>query len=214
MLDKKALLRVGCPKFIAVLLLFSAGTTALEAGCPPKRTPRNKVNVIGPGYGINSSSDKYKYGDIMGSMRRLEDDIKDVEKKLGRAEEGSQKRLNLQQERDKLSLEMIHTAQTYFFEKGSSRNDGRTRKLHLLLQNECNMLQKTLKEIPDFPFPDRMHEISQLLLDIRSGKERYSGKIPRSNQSLLREIQKNQRELLKEFQKEQRKNRPRGSKKG
>ena len=144
-------------------------------------------------------------GDISGRLRRMEDDIKDLDKKLAKAEAGSRKALNLTRQREKYALEMIHSIQLELMD-GGNKNDGRRRKLQLLLKNESNFLKKSLKDRKDFPGLDHLADISIIIQNIRSGKLKYDDKIPKSDSLLMRDIQKKQRDYLDKIHKEQLRN--------
>lgn len=144
-------------------------------------------------------------GDISGRLRRMEDDIKDLDKKLAKAEAGSRKALNLTRQREKYALEMIHSIQLELMD-GGNKNDGRRRKLQLLLKNESNFLKKSLKNRKDFPGLDHLADISIIMQNIRSGKLKYDDKIPKNDSLLMREIQKKQRDYLDKIHKEQLRN--------
>ena len=195
-----------CSATAVLLCLLIPG--AVRAGNGGKSTPgfRNNLFTTG-GRGVQTTDGKINFGDINGRLRRLEEDIEEAEEKLSRSKPNSRNRIYLQTLREKLALEMVQSAQIYFYENGTSRNDGRTRKLYLLLQNESKVLQPTLKKIKEFPFPDRLTEISQVMLDIRAGRARFDGKVPRSNSALLKAIHEKQSDLLKEYHKEVRRNR-------
>lgn len=140
--------------------------------------------------------------DISGRLRRLEDDIKDLDKKIAKAQTDSRKALTLQHQREKLALEMVHSAQLELL-NAPVKADGRSRKLELLLKNEAEILEKSLNKNNSFPGLKYLTNTTGMLQDIRSGKLQFSGKISKSDSTLLREVQKKQREALTEQHKEQ-----------
>jgi hypothetical protein len=147
-------------------------------------------------------------GDISGRLRRLEEDMEDLDKKLRNADADSKKGISLRQQREELGLKMIHEAQLFFLDYGSKKMDGRARKLMLLWKNESQMLMKTLGKIKDFPGAEELTSLPKLLKKARSGKFAIS-RIPRSDSALLREIQKLQKDALEDYHKQEMRNRPR-----
>ena len=103
-------------------------------------------------------------------------------------------------------MQIIHEAQIFFLEQGTVRDDGRTRLMRMLLDNESAYLQRSLSEVRDFPYLTYLSNPQVLIAEIRSGKVQFPERVPRSDTLLLREIQKLQREFLEEYQRQAERN--------
>ncbi len=184
--------------FSSALILLSA--VALCAAPVCNRQTVRKITVNG---------DKSGKSDITGKMHNLEEKIKDVERKLSKTDTDSKKHMSLEHERSRLALEFVHEAQKYIFDGKLKRNDNRSRKIILMLDNESAMLKKTLADVKTFPYVKYLDNVQAMLKDIRSGKLKYSKKIPARDSALLNEIQQMQRDALEEFHKQQMRSRSR-----
>ena len=63
------------------------------------------------------------------------------------------------------------------------------------------LLKTALKNNKDFPFPELFDDYISTLVKIRKSQIPYDGKVPRSNSSLLKEIQEKQEKALEEIHK-------------
>ena len=190
---------------LSAAILFAAD---IYAGCAPKVIRRTNVRgstKTTANFRLSASGTRrIDNNDISGQMKRLADDLEDIDRKLSRINSESRTALNHRQERERVSLKLIHMIQNELMDY--KHNDGKRRKMALLLFNESKMLAQTAKNIKGFPMLDRMTDFQKFLDDIRSGKEKFRGKIPRSDSVLLKEIQKEQRRLLEEYHKQEQKN--------
>ena len=143
--------------------------------------------------------------DISGHMRRLEEELEEIDEKLSRINPDGKTALNFRHKREVASLKLIQMIQLEMLDSKRSSN-GKYRKMRLLLVNESKILEDTAKKIKGFPLAGKMAEFRKGLQDIRSGKEKFNGRIARSDSALLQDIHKEQRKLLEEFHKKEQKN--------
>lgn len=179
--------------FAAILIVFSVFFTAFcgEDG--------RKIPVLPQSSNQN---------DIPGKIKRLQDEAEDIEERLSRSDPDSGGAIELQSQREEIALQIIHEAQIFFFNQKTIKNNGRTRLMGMLLQNESAMLHEALKKVvPQFPYLNRLTNIKLLIGEIRAGKVTFPGKIPSKDSALLREIQKMQRDALKEYHRQKRRSR-------
>ena len=109
----------------------------------------------------------------------------------------SKKGINQLYERCKLALEFIHEGQKLLL--NSKRDDRQVQKAMLIMKNESAFLQETLKNEKSFPGLAQINDVKTMLNAARTGKFSLERKIPKSDNSLLQEIQKEQRKALYEI---------------
>lgn len=134
---------------------------------------------------------------LTGKFRRLAGDIEDLDRKMRNTDPESKKGINQLYERCKLSLEFIHEGQKFLL--NSRKNDRQIQKAMLIMKNESAFLQETLKNEKSFPGLAQINDVKTLLKAARSGKFSLERKIPKSDNALLQEIQKEQRKALHEI---------------
>lgn len=137
--------------------------------------------------------------DVTRKVDRLLEDAEDAERRLSRVKAGSRDEMIWNHRRETIALQIIHEAQSYFLDQKTVKDDGRTRKMRLLLQNESAYLQRSLADVRDFPYLDRLENAQLLIGEIRSGKVRFPDRVSNNDSVLLREIQKLQRDFLEEY---------------
>ena len=179
-------------QIIAVLVAVVGWFEVVDGGCcgggGSSRRPPN-----------SPSSRSASSSDVTRKVDRMLDEAEDVERRLSRVKAGSRDDMIWRHRREEIALQIIHEAQNYFLDQKTVRDDGRTRKMQLLLQNESAYLQRSLADVRDFPYLDRLGNARLLIGEIRSGKVQFPDRVPNSDSVLLREIQKLQREFLEEY---------------
>lgn len=179
---------------LIALLAAMVGNLLCAGECP--------LNCPAPPAGRHSSS----RGDVSGKVDRMLEDAEDAERRLSRVKPGSKDEMVWRHRREDIALQIIHEAQIFFLEQGTVRDDGRTRLMRMLLDNESAYLQRSLSEVRDFPYLTYLSNPQVLIAEIRSGKVQFPERVPRSDTLLLREIQKLQREFLEEYQRQAERN--------
>ena len=134
-------------RFFLYTMLFSFAAVICEAGVSARREiklPDGKEIVV-----VNG---KVGYGDINGEMRRIEEDIENLERKMRKVDPDSKKGISMENERELLSLKFIHEAQKFILDGGLKNKDKRSTKVVLMMKNETEFLQKSLQKSKDFPY--------------------------------------------------------------
>ena len=142
-------------------------------------------------------------GELSGKLRRIEQDMEDIDQKINRTDVESKKYMQLKQERDRLSLEFIHEAQLFFFDGKNKKNENRAERIRRVMKNEITVLEDVLGKEKSFPYFKYLDKVDLLIQGIRAGKIKYPEKLPKKDGILLRDIQKMQKDALMAIQKEQ-----------
>ena len=185
-------------------VLFAVADVYAKCGTLVKRT-NTRGGVKFSGSCGTSGGNRAGTADISGHMRRLEEELEEIDEKLSRINPDGKTALNFRHKREVASLKLIQMIQLEMLDSKRSSN-GKYRKMRLLLVNESKILEDTAKKIKGFPLAGKMAEFRKGLQDIRSGKEKFNGRIARSDSALLQDIHKEQRKLLEEFHKKEQKN--------
>lgn len=195
--------------FTGLTLIFTMVFAAADiyAACEPvtvKRTnSRGSTNLTRTG-SVATARKRVNTSDISGHMRRLEDELEEIDEKLSRINPDGRTALNFRHKREITSLKLIQMIQLELLDM--KPGSGKYKKMALLLFNEGNSLTATAEKIKDFPLAGKIVKFKEGLLDIRSGKEKFSGRIAKSDSALLKEIHKIQRQMLEEHHKQEQKN--------
>ncbi|MBE6358751.1 MAG: hypothetical protein E7057_05830 [Lentisphaerae bacterium] len=191
----------------AVMILSLAGSARITPIRPTHNQPRPSTGSGGrvPGMVLDLNTGELKSRDLNGRLRRLEEDIEDVEKKMRNADPGSRRALNLQHEREKLALEFIHEAHRYFLEYGWNKTDRRSRKMRLMLDNEAAVLKGTVEKDKRFFGAEYLNDSRGMLRNIRNGRLKYRERAPINDSMLLKDIHKIQKKALEDIHREQQK---------
>lgn len=172
---------------VALLSIVFLGGVESFAACPPKKKCKPRKDVRGA-------------SDISGQLRRMEEESEDLVRKMRNADPNTKRGLHLFQQRDELSLKIVHECQNYL-NKHSDRNDSRTRKIRLMLKSESASLLATVGKIKKFPYPEALTDYNQVLYDIQRGRIKYFKRVPKNRSVLLKEIQEIQRHALEDYYK-------------
>lgn len=194
----------------AVLLtgLISAGAasksgTSTERAAAKTQSTNSSAETTNQRISVKNSNVRISGNEFSGKMRRREEDIEDLERKLADAKAGSRRYLMLKQQRDKMALEMIHDIQNYLHLRTASDSDARMVKMRDMLSNEIRVITPKVRQIEDFPFPDRMDDMPGLVRDIQAGKVKYPGRIAKNESLMIKEIQREQTRALQEYHRQE-----------
>jgi hypothetical protein len=190
-------------KKIFLTFMLLAALASLDAGSPGRRIRARRVIISPNGRKIIISGAEVGFKELNSTMKRLEDEIERMDRKLRDADPATKKGMELEQRRDTLALKFIHEAQDYILAGGLKRKDTRTRKIMLIMDNEAAVLKKKLAEYPGFPYLEYLDDPITMIRDIRRGKIKYRDRMPSRDSVMLKDIQKLQLEALEEIHKKQ-----------
>ena len=163
----------------------------------PDREQTRKIIIKNPVTGVPKLKEINR-ADLENTLEELEEDAERLDKKLKKVKDDSRQSIRLNNEREEISLEIIHRCQRYLLEYGNKK---RAASIWELMKRESAMLKTALKNNKDFPFPELFDDYISTLVKIRKNQIPYNGKVPRSNSSLLKEIQEKQEKALEEIHK-------------
>ena len=126
---------------------------------------------------------------------------KQLEHDISKAKPGSKRYTLLVQERERIALDEIHKAQKYIVEYGNQKQKRHDKHLNTLKQ-ELRLIEKTLAQIPDFPFADKMADIATVLQEIREGKIDFEKMQGKTLTKILSKIQNLQKKKLNAYHKQ------------
>ena len=161
----------------------------------PDREQTRKIIIKNPVTGVPKLKEINR-ADLENTLEELEEDAERLDKKLKKVKDDSRQSIRLNNEREEISLEIIHRCQRYLLEYGNKK---RAASIWELMKRESAMLKTALKNNKDFPFPELFDDYISTLVKIRKNQIPYDGKVPRSNSSLLKEIQEKQEKALEEI---------------
>ena len=139
-----------------------------------------------------------KRSDLEDILEDFEEEAEDLDKKLKKVRENSRQSIRLKNEREEISLEIIHRCQRYLLSYGSQK---RAAKFVELLKKETGLLKTALKNKKDFPYPESLDNYMETMRKIRNGKLPYGRRVPKNYSVLLIEIQEKQKKALEEIHK-------------
>ena len=114
--------------------------------------------------------------------------------------------LRRQQSRELQQLREIHEYQNELLSRkqpAAASGKKKAPDYPTLIRRNAMALEETIRNLPKFPFANRMHEIDKVVNSISSGKLKYgevTGKVP---QKVLKTIQEDQEKMLRDYHKQQ-----------
>ena len=115
--------------------------------------------------------------------------------------------LRKKQLRELQQLREIHENQNELLSRKqpASATSGKKKEPDYPMQIRRNAMamEDTIKNLPNFPFANRMHEIDKIVKSISAGKLKYGDLAGKSPQKILKTIQEDQEKMLRDYHKQQ-----------